>query len=95
MTQLKVLTVKKGSQTSYTFNRENVSGGVFNDLIGLGHDIYNMVKELKDFDGDKVQKANERIAFFLNLYTLLNNTYENLEEAIREMAKLEWKRIAN
>jgi hypothetical protein len=67
---------------------------VRNDLLKLQSLIEIMVKEIKNFDGDKRQKADERIDFYLRMFVYAGGFYENFEEAIRELARRYWKNMA-
>lgn len=72
------------------FSRDNATNREQNDILQLQSEISEMVKEVKKHTGDKKEFANSKINFLVSLHGFLNDRFSNLEQAIRELARLYW-----
>lgn len=72
------------------FSRANATNREENDILQLQSEVSQMVKEVKNYTGDKKELANSKVNFLVSLHGFLNDKFDNLEQAIRELARLYW-----
>lgn len=72
------------------FSRADANNLESNDIIALQRQVSDMVKEVKTSAGNKKEIANSKIAHLVALHTLLGSRFENLEQSIRELARMYW-----
>lgn len=74
------------------FSRANVVTGSSeeNEVLRLQSQVRNMVNDVKSCAGNKKEYANEQVAKLVSLNSWLGGRFSNLEQAIRELARLYW-----